>query len=254
MRDMPTIMELDGLENGQHQPTTTNMSTSAESGSSTPSSQETLTYTRSNSDNNIDNDDLEYKNKSKRRQRTLSMAYLQDAYPSTFDELQYNKYSNYKSYQHSPTNGNFNLDSHTQRSSSPSSPNKNLAMDSHMHAALRLKHARFSNFSLSFLHEDVESDYREYFWGQMKGRWRGFVGFAGVGMAAYQVASMLGRTGDGVGGKCLCSRSKFTIIILTYIFFLLQPPRCLTGSFLLSLHYYLCLLSDSLLTGFPAPK
>ncbi|KAJ3326578.1 High affinity cAMP-specific 3',5'-cyclic phosphodiesterase 7A [Blyttiomyces sp. JEL0837] len=124
----------------------------------------------------------------KRRTRTLSMAYLQDAMPYfNQSDSDYEKPSRRA---HSP--------------SSPSSPSHPMgsAMESHLDAALRLKHARFSRFTLGFVKSEVEDDYSEYFWARTMGRWRLFVMIAGSIIVGVQIAGLLGKNGDGlVGGS-----------------------------------------------------
>ncbi|KAJ3143784.1 High affinity cAMP-specific 3',5'-cyclic phosphodiesterase 7A, partial [Irineochytrium annulatum] len=63
---------------------------------------------------------------------------------------------------------------------------------------MRHKHARFSKFTLSFLDNQVEEDYRTYFWTRSVTRWRCFVAIAGFLVAAFQIASLLGKGGDGI--------------------------------------------------------
>ncbi|KAJ3190824.1 hypothetical protein HK101_008336, partial [Irineochytrium annulatum] len=73
-----------------------------------------------------------------------------------------------------------------------------MALEEHRLACTRLRHAQFSAFTLSFADRDVEEDYAGYFWGRCKDRWRAFVGVAGAGVVAWQVALLLGKGGDGI--------------------------------------------------------
>ncbi|KAJ3218713.1 isocitrate dehydrogenase (NAD(+)) idh1, partial [Chytriomyces hyalinus] len=73
-------------------------------------------------------------------------------------------------------------------------------MGSHLDRALRLSHAQSSKITLGFLNEDVEADYRSYFWSTMKKRWSLFIGIGGSIAIAVQVAGLLGKSGDGLSG------------------------------------------------------
>ncbi|KAJ1547196.1 cAMP-specific 3',5'-cyclic phosphodiesterase 4D [Cladochytrium tenue] len=72
------------------------------------------------------------------------------------------------------------------------------AIDSHVHAALRVKHAKFSPLFLTFQNSFVEADYREYFWSRIVNRWRCFVVIASCVVLAFQLAGIFGKLGDGV--------------------------------------------------------
>ncbi|KAI9346030.1 hypothetical protein DFJ73DRAFT_761398 [Zopfochytrium polystomum] len=106
------------------------------------------------------------------------MAYLQDASPYFDDGFELKKVAN---------------------PSSPTSP-MGSAIELHMDAALRLKHARFSKLTLTFKNSSVEGDYEEYFWSRTVQRWRLFLLVASSIVIALQIAGLLGRNGDGLEG------------------------------------------------------
>ncbi|KAJ3108886.1 cAMP-specific 3',5'-cyclic phosphodiesterase 4C [Phlyctochytrium bullatum] len=143
-------------------------------------------------------DDPKSSHRDGTRTRSLSMAYLQDPSPlfPTDSSLSSADTAAHPPHLDLPDRPRSTATPSPLGYRSPSSPGMLVpTLDSHRIAALRLKHARFSRWTLRFDDEQVEKDYEMYFWGRSVTRWRTFVAVAGALAVGYQIASLLERSG-----------------------------------------------------------